>query len=106
MNQEMNPFAILAIIYGITLFCLFVFHLIADWKDIHTIGDLILPEIFDNRYNSFYVLYVPIVNSIFLVMLLVMVIVTGIKDFFTKLFNEWTHISENFSKFLDIKIKK
>lgn len=106
MNQEMNPFAILAIIYGITLFCLFVFHLIADWKDIHTIGDLILPKIFDNRYNSFYVLYVPIVNSIFLVMLLVMVIVTGIKDFFTKLFNEWTHISENFSKFLDIKIKK
>ena len=39
----MNPFAILAIIYGVTLFCLFVFHLIADWEDIDTIGDLILP---------------------------------------------------------------
>ena len=98
----MNPFAILAIIYGVTLFCIFVIHLIADWKDIHTIGDLILPEIFDERSTDFLVLYFPIVNSMFLVMFLVMVI----KDFFTKLFNEWTHISENFSKFLDIKIKK
>ena len=102
----MNPFAILAIIYGVTLFCIFVIHLIADWKDIHTIGDLILPEIFDERSTDFLVLYFPIVNSIFLVMLLVVVIVIGIKNFFTKLFNEWTHISENFSKFLDIKIKK
>lgn len=106
MNPEMNPFAVLAIIYGVTLFCLFVFHLIADWKDIHTIGDLILPEIWDDRHDSLFLLYFPIVNSLFLIILLIVVIVTGIKDFFTKLFNEWTHISENFSKFLEIKIKK
>ena len=102
----MNPFAILAIIYGVTLFCLFVFHLIADWEDIDTIGDLILPEIFGERSSDFFVLYFPIVNSIFLVMLLVVVIVIGIKNFVTKLFNEWTHNSEKFSKVLDIKIKK
>ena len=106
MNQEMNPFAILAIIYGVTLFCLLVFHLIVDWKDINTIGDLILPEIFDDRIDSFYVLYVPILNSFFLLILLIVTIVIGIKNFFTKLFTEWTHISENFSKFLEIKIKK
>ena len=83
------------------LLCL-VIGIVVNWKDIRTIGDLLLPLFGDEDRGANAIIYIPFVN----ICTLALIIVLGILSLLRQVFCEWTPISKYVSKFLNIKIKK
>jgi hypothetical protein len=97
----MNTVVFILIFYITPILLLLVLGVVINWKDIRTIGDLLLPLFGKEDRSANAIIYIPVVN----VATLMLIIVLGIFSFFRKLFCEWTPISEYVSKFLNTKIK-
>jgi hypothetical protein len=97
----MNIGLIIILLFYITpiLICLII-GIVINWKDIETIGDLFFPFVEMGRDTNVPI-YIPIANIIVTVVLIIVVCIS----FLTKVFCEWTSISEYISKFLNKKIK-
>lgn len=97
----MNTGLFILLLYITPMLLCLAIGIIMNWKDIRTVGDLLLPLFVDEDRGANAIIYIPFVN----IFTLVLIIVLGILLFLRQVFCVWTPISKYISKFLNTKIK-